>query len=96
MDVEHELCLNLELRVERQTVEGRWNRSLHGVLDGHDSRLDLPALDRFEHLADRRVRHGFEILDLQREQRFFREGPRRAEEGMPSHSVSLLCRSVRL
>ena len=82
VDVHHHLALDVQVDVVDQAVDGRADRPLDRVLDGHEAEVDLAPGHRLEHRRDgaegRQIRRGQVGLG---QQRLLGEGGRRAEVG---------------
>ena len=92
-----DLAHDLELVEARgQQVEREDDRSLEGVLDGHDAELGVALGDGDEHVLDRGIRERGEVaVRCAGQQGLFGEGALGAKERDSAGLVSPLCFSSR-
>ena len=81
-DVEHDLSLDQEVRVEGQGVERDVDGSFDGVLDGDEASVHDPVLGVIEDVDERSHRNQLGVLDqvVLGEERLLAVGPMWAEE----------------
>ena len=81
-----DLPLHEQVGVEGEGVEGDADRTLDGILDGHDPDVDVAALDRSDHLRHVAERHRLPGREIGlREECLLRERAVRPEEPDPGH-----------